>query len=169
MKGPTCELDIRLSPAIRLVKKKTKTCHAKDKAIYRVKDKYIYHAKDKDQPWMINMSREELTSDSVSSFFSCRLSPWRELSFLSSQCEWFQNRTPLLTSCEKRNITCLFSSQVDEEGSGRPARWQTQKGDSEYFFQISNTTLISSALIAFDQGWGEGPVYCEAKNRLVDC
>ena len=42
MKGPTCELDIRLSPAIRLVKK--------DKDIYRVKDKDVYHAKDKNQP-----------------------------------------------------------------------------------------------------------------------
>ena len=104
----------------------------------------------------------ELTSDSVSSFFSCRLSPWRELSYQCSQCEWFQSRTPLLTTCEKRDIiynlrqkirfghqtnsqqtlvkretsciTCLFSSQVDEEGSGRPARW--------LFFQISNTTLF---------------------------
>ena len=52
------------------------------------------------------------------------------------------------TSC----ITCLFPSQVDEEGSGRPARWQTQKGDSDSFSKFQ-TQLFFICIDCISSGW----------------
>ena len=101
------------------------------------------------------MSREELTSDSVSSFLSCRFSAWRELSFQCSQCDWFQSRRPLVTSCAKRNL--MYNLSLFQPG-GRRGKWQAGKVTNAksgflMFFSKYKTQLYFICIDCISSGW----------------